>query len=82
MQAGDSQSLVERGDLGPRDGIPCQTVSRLPGANQVFLGSWTADIHHEGGSQRSAPQRRHTACLKWCSRCAPRRPSVWGGGGD
>ena len=38
MQAGDSQSWVERGDLGPRDGILCQTVSRLPVANQVFLG--------------------------------------------
>ena len=25
-----------------------QTVSRLPVANQVLLGSWTVDIHHEG----------------------------------
>ena len=29
-------------------------LNRLPGANQVFLGSWTVDIHQEGHSQRSA----------------------------
>ena len=28
-QAGDSQSWVERGDLGPRDGILYQSVSRI-----------------------------------------------------
>ena len=37
-QVSDSQS-PERGNLSPRDGILYQTVSRLPAANQVFLGS-------------------------------------------
>ena len=60
-QAGDSQSLKARGNLNHRDGILHQTVSSLPVTNQVFLGSWTVDIHQERCSQRSAPQRRHTA---------------------
>ena len=42
---GDSQSWKVRGNLGPRDGILHQTVSRLSVANQVFLGSWMVDIH-------------------------------------
>ena len=58
-QAGNNQSWRERGNLCPTDGILHQTVSRPPVANQVFLGSWTVDIHQEGRSQRSAPQRRH-----------------------
>ena len=59
---GDSQSQKVRGNLGPRDGILHQTVSRLPVANQVFLGSWTIDICQEDRSQRSAPRgdTRHT----------------------
>ena len=76
------QSQKERGKLGPRDGIPYQTVSRLPVANQVFLVSWIVDIHQEGHSQRSAPQKRHTAHLRWHSRYAPRKPSSWDWGGD
>ena len=79
---GDSQSQKARGKLGPRDGILYQTASRLPVANQVFLGSWTVDICQEGHSQRSAPQRRHTAHLRWRSHCAPRKLKVWDGGGD
>ena len=66
-QAGNSQSQKARGNLGPRDGILHQTVSRLPVANQVFLGSWMVDIQQEGLRQRSAPQRRHTAHLRWLS---------------
>ena len=81
-QAGDSQSQKARGKLGPRDGILYQTASRLLVANQVFLRSWTVDIHQEGRSQRSAPQRRHTAHLRRCSHCAPRKLSIWNGGGD
>ena len=46
-------------------------MSTLPVANHVFLGSWTVDICQECHSQRSAPQRRHTAHLKWCSHDAP-----------
>ena len=49
-QAGASQSWKERGKLGP---IPYQTVRRLAVTNQVFLGSWTVDIHQEGQSQRA-----------------------------
>ena len=81
-QVGDSQSWKPRGNLGPRDGILHQTVSRLPVANQFFLGTWTVDICQEGHSQRSAPQRRHTAPLRQCSCRAPRKPSVWDQGGD
>ena len=50
----NSQSQKAKGKLGSRDGILYQTVSRLPVANQVFLGSWTVDIPWEGRSQRSA----------------------------
>ena len=50
----------ERDNLGPRDGILYQTASRLPVANQVFLGSWTVDIRQEVRSQKSAPQRRYS----------------------
>ena len=80
-QAGDSQSWKARDNLGPRDGIIHQTVSRIPVANQVFLGSWTVDICQEGRNLRSAPQRRHRAHLRWRSHWAPRKPSGWDGGG-
>ena len=79
---GDSQSWREGGNLGPRDSIFHQTVSRTPVPNQVFLGSWTVDIFQEDCSQRSAPQRRHMAYLRQCSRCAPRKLSGWDQGGD
>ena len=81
-QAGGSQSQKTRGNFSPRDGILHQTVSRLPVANQVFLGSWMTDICQEGLSQRSAPQRRRTAHLRQCSHCAPRTLSSWDWGGD
>ena len=48
----------------PETGILHQTVSRLPVASHVFLGSWTVDIHQKGCSLRSAPQKRHTAHLR------------------
>ena len=80
-QAGDIQSQKARGNLGPRESILHQTVTRLPVANQVFLGSWRVDICQEGHSQRSAPQRRHRAYLKWHSHSAPgnrvARPGRW-----
>ena len=81
-QMGNSQSCKLRGNLGPRDGILHQTVSRFPVANQVFLGSWMVDNRQEGHSQRSAPQRRHMAHLRWCSYCTPRKLSDWDCGGD
>ena len=70
-EVGRRQPEPERDKLGPRDSIPYQNVSRLPVANQVFLGSWTVYIHREGRSQRSAPQRRHTAHLRQRSCCHP-----------
>ena len=44
-------------------------------ANQDFLGFWMVDIHQEGHSQRSAPQKRHTAHLRRCTDSAPRKLS-------
>ena len=50
-----------RGNLGPREGILHKTVSRLLVANQVFLGSWTVDIHQEGcRSEISSPEETHS----------------------
>ena len=49
-EAGRRQPEPEKGNFGPRDGILYQTASRLPVANQVFLGSWTVDICWEGPS--------------------------------
>ena len=55
-QVSDSQSWKVRGNLGHRDGILYQTVSWLPVANQVFLVSWTVDIHQEV----SSPEETHS----------------------
>ena len=81
-EAGGSQSRKARGNLGPRYGILHQTASRLPIANHVFLESWRVDICQEGRSQRSAPQRRHIAHLRWRFCYAPRKSSGWDGGCD
>ena len=81
-QAGNRQRWKARGKLGLRDSIFYQTVSRLPVANQVFLGFWTFDNLQEGHSQRSALQSRHTAHLRQRSRCVPRKPSSWDRGDD
>ena len=80
-KAGDSQSQ-KRATSAPRVGIPYQTASWLPVANQVFLGSWMVGIRRKGRSQRSALQKRNTAHLRRLSRCAPRKPSGWDWGGD
>ena len=37
-EAGRQQPEPASGNLGPRDGILYQTASRIPVANQVFLG--------------------------------------------
>ena len=66
----------------PRDSIFHHTVRRLPTANQVFLRSWMVDICQEGRNQKSTPQRRHMAHLRWCSCCTPRKQSGWDRGGD
>ena len=75
-EAGGWQPEPEKGNLGPRDGILYQTASRIPVANQVFLGSWTVDIHPEGHSQRSAPQKRHTADLNGTPTVYPRNQAA------
>ena len=62
-------------NLGPKDHIFHQTVSRFPVANHVFLESWLVDISQESHSLSSAPQRRHTAHLGLCSHGAPRKMS-------
>ena len=64
-----------KGNLGPRDGILHQTVSRHLVANQLFLGSWTTNIFQESCSLRSAPQRRHTAHLRWHFHDTPGKPN-------
>ena len=70
------------GQFRPQRGILYQTASRLPVANQDFLGFWMVDISWEGHSQRSAPQKRHTAHLRWACPLPPRKLSSWDWGGD
>ena len=82
-QVCDSQSWKARGccNLGPRDRIFHQTVSRFPVANQVFLGFWMVDICQECHSLRLSPQRRHMAYLGLCSHSAPMKLSDLDQGG-
>ena len=80
-EAGGGQPEPERGNLGPKDSILHQTASRLPVANQMFLGSWTVDIHWVAARDQ-LPRGNTRAHVGWCSRCAPRKPSGWDWGGD
>ena len=73
---------ARKGQSRPQRGILYQTARRLPVANQYFLGSWTVDICREGRSQRLAPQKRHTAHLRWAHPLPPRKPTGWDRGGD
>ena len=73
---GKGQSRPQRWPPPPN----CEQVPKTP--NEVFLGSWMVGIHQEGLSQRSAPQRRHRAHLRWRSCGAPRKPRGWDWGGD
>ena len=63
-----SQNARGRCNLGPRDSIFHQPVSRLPVANHIFLGSWTVHIHQEGHSLISSPEESHTTGTVplWC----------------
>ena len=81
-QAGNSQSQKARGKLSHRDGIPNQTANGLPVANHYFWGFWMVDIHQEGCRQRSAPQNRHAAHLRWAHLWPPRKLSGWDWEGD
>ena len=78
------QSWKARGhcNLSARDHIFHQTVSRLPVANHVFLGSWIVHICQKCHSLRSAPQRRHTAHLGLCLGGILGKPSGQDQGGD
>ena len=70
-----------RGQSQPQRVILYQTAADFV-ANQDFLGSWTVNICWEGLSQRSAPQKRHTAHLRRCTHCTSRKSSSWNRGGD
>ena len=81
-EAGRGATRARKGQSWPERGILYQTVSRLPVANQDFLGFWTVDIHREGHRQRSPPQKRHKAQLRWARLLPPRKLSPWDHGGD
>ena len=55
-QACNSHSQKAKGNLGSREGIFHQTVSKFPVANQVFLGSWMVDIFQEDHSLDHLPE--------------------------
>ena len=81
--AGDRQAREARargGNHSPREASSAKLQAGSV-ANQDFLGFWTVDIRQEGRSQRSAPQKRHTAHLRRCTSCTPRKLSGRGGGG-
>ena len=81
---GDQQAKAARAGRvyrGPREASSTKLQAGFI-ANQDFLGFWTIEIHREGRSQRSVPQKRHTAHLRRCSGCTPRKPSGRDGGGN
>ena len=77
MQMCNSQSWKARSccNLSPGDHIFQQTLSGLPVAKHIFLGSWAVHFCQECHSLRSAPQRRHMAHLRLCLCGAPGKPS-------
>ena len=82
--AGDRQARAARaegGNCGPRE-ASCSKLQADFIANQDFLGFWIVDIRQEGRSQRSAPQKRHMAHLRWLTHFTPRKPSGLDGGDD
>ena len=62
-QAGRGHPELKTGTLSPREASSTKLQAGFI-ANQDFLGFWTVDIHREGHSPRSAPQKRHTAHLR------------------
>ena len=80
-QAGRGQPEPERGNLSPREASSTKLQAGFV-ANQDFLGFWMVDLCQEGCSQRSAPQKRHTAHLRRRASCTPRKPSGRDRGGD
>ena len=59
-EAGELQPELEKGNLSPRDGILYQTASRLPVANQVFLGWLTSARRVAARDQLPRRDTRHT----------------------
>ena len=75
------QPEPEGGNRGPREPSYIKPQAGFV-ANQDFLGFWMVDIHPEGRSQRSAPQKRHTAHLRRHAYCTPRKLSSRDGAGN
>ena len=81
---GDRQARAARakgGNCGPREASYTKLQADFI-ANQDFLGFWMVDIHWEGHSQRTAPQKRHRTHLRRCARCTPKKLSGCDGGDD
>ena len=76
-QAGRGQPEPERGNLSPREASSTKLQAGFV-ANQDFLGFWMVDLCQEGCSQRSAPQKRHTAHRAAGTREAIRCTPNWG----
>ena len=77
---GRGQPEPERGNCGPREASSTKLQAGFID-NQDFLGFWMADIHQEGQSQRSAPQKRHMTHLRRRACCTSRKLSGWEGRG-
>ena len=75
------QPELEEGNLGPRVASATKLQAGFI-ANQDFLGFWMVNIHWEGHSQRSVPQKRHMAHLRRRTHCTPRKLSGWDRGGN
>ena len=81
---GDSrwgQPDPEGGNHGPREASSTKPQAGFV-ANQDFSGFWTVNICREGHSQRSAPQKRHTAHPRRHTPGTPRKLSGWNRGRD
>ena len=78
---GGGQPELERGNRGPTEASSTKLQAGSI-ANEDFLGFWKVDICQEGCSQRSAPQKRHTAHLREARPQPPGKPSGWDAGGD
>ena len=72
------QSELVGGNRGPREASSTKLQAGFV-ANQDFLGFWAVGVCREGRSQRSVPQKRHTAHLRGHTHCTPRKPSCWDG---
>ena len=67
-EAGRGAARAGKGQSWPQRGILYQTASRLPGANQDFLGFWTANIRQDSSTGEQLPRgdTRHTRDGRTC----------------